>query len=296
MENGFAVRLIIAGIDSGYVTLRPGESLEIIPMDCFIGLSQIQDLEERHGIATDGLAIRVYKDLDDLISQPVNVPDILCNKEDIALVPETTGEKDISGPENLVSSPPPSIRPAGSSLSFPEKMGENLDSEETPGLRTLKNKKESSDGSCVDISPARLTEGADASEKNLKPQDLVVKKKRKKEPSLRMDGTPRRKKICTTIPRDFMDMTLKGFSEQPRLVRPYKKRFQHGSLKEAFEMFDSFRDWHEAKGSRFWSWVAAWRTWLTKAVEFNKQRQLKDGAGAPLNYFNAADVPEGWGK
>jgi hypothetical protein len=34
-----------------------------------------------------------------------------------------------------------------------------------------------------------------------------------------------------------------------------------------------FRDYHQAKGSRFVAWPAAWRTWLRNAVDFEQRRR-----------------------
>jgi len=37
--------------------------------------------------------------------------------------------------------------------------------------------------------------------------------------------------------------------------------------------WNKFKDHHQAKGSRFVSWDAAWRTWLRNAVDFRTRRQ-----------------------
>lgn len=34
---------------------------------------------------------------------------------------------------------------------------------------------------------------------------------------------------------------------------------------------EKFQNWHEAKGSKFVNWEAAWRTWMTRATEFAKE-------------------------
>lgn len=42
--------------------------------------------------------------------------------------------------------------------------------------------------------------------------------------------------------------------------------------------FESFKNWHTAKGSMYKDWQAAWRTWCDKAVEYgraNKDQQQK---------------------
>ncbi len=64
-------------------------------------------------------------------------------------------------------------------------------------------------------------------------------------------------KRATQIPADFYpNETGVGYAEERR-------------VNLAVEM-ESFRNYHQAKGSTFKDWQAAWRTWCDKAVEFGR--------------------------
>lgn len=68
---------------------------------------------------------------------------------------------------------------------------------------------------------------------------------------------PKPAKRATQIPVNFYpDETGVGYAEERRLTL-------------AVEM-QSFRNHHQAKGSTFKDWQAAWRTWCDKAVEFGR--------------------------
>lgn len=60
------------------------------------------------------------------------------------------------------------------------------------------------------------------------------------------------------IPKDF---------EFTEYHRAYLKRYA-GHLDAELE-FEEFRNHHEAKGSKFRNWDAAWRNWCTKAAKYN---------------------------
>src|SRR5262249_10212766 len=47
--------------------------------------------------------------------------------------------------------------------------------------------------------------------------------------------------------------------------------------------WNHFKDHHQAKGSRFLDWDAAWRTWLRNAVDFQERRarRTERGGGPP---------------
>lgn len=44
--------------------------------------------------------------------------------------------------------------------------------------------------------------------------------------------------------------------------------------------FEKFRDYHQAKGSKFVDWKAAWRNWSTKAVEYAQEKLTPTGKPA----------------
>lgn len=49
---------------------------------------------------------------------------------------------------------------------------------------------------------------------------------------------------------------------------------------EVARMSERFRNHHTAKGSTFADWRAAWRTWVTNQVEFNRERKPDPAAAA----------------
>lgn len=51
-----------------------------------------------------------------------------------------------------------------------------------------------------------------------------------------------------------------------------------------------FRNWHEAQGSTFADWQAAWRTWVGKAVEFGRGGKAKAGG----DWWTPAGFPDRW--
>lgn len=49
--------------------------------------------------------------------------------------------------------------------------------------------------------------------------------------------------------------------------------------------FEKFRNYHQAKGSQFVDWNAAWRTWVGKAVEYAKQAPTPTGKAGGQRWF-----------
>lgn len=52
---------------------------------------------------------------------------------------------------------------------------------------------------------------------------------------------------------------------------------------------ESFRNWHQAKGTTMKDWQAAWRTWCDKAVEFGRAGQ-SGGNGARASPRDVRDA------
>lgn len=52
----------------------------------------------------------------------------------------------------------------------------------------------------------------------------------------------------------------------------------------------SFKNHHQAKGSTFKDWQAAWRTWCDKAVQFGGARHKTHADGRPLNKQEALEA------
>lgn len=48
---------------------------------------------------------------------------------------------------------------------------------------------------------------------------------------------------------------------------------------------DKFRNFHQSKGSTFKDWQAAWRTWITKAVEYSKSNPAAVAAGGQREWW-----------
>ena len=50
---------------------------------------------------------------------------------------------------------------------------------------------------------------------------------------------------------------------------------------------EQFLDYHRAKGNVFKDWVAAWRTWMRKAVSFQEQRATSRASSSQANMNSA---------
>lgn len=50
---------------------------------------------------------------------------------------------------------------------------------------------------------------------------------------------------------------------------------------------ESFRNWHQAKGTTMKDWQAAWRTWCDKAVEFGRTGTTANARASPADARSA---------
>lgn len=98
------------------------------------------------------------------------------------------------------------------------------------------------------------------------------------------DASPRRtseKKQATTWPADFdLDGDLHRYAEDAGIDF-------HGIP----ALWERFKNHHQAKGSTFKDWRAAWRTWVGNEIKFSRERR-QHGSGRPLGNGNY-DTPSG---
>jgi hypothetical protein len=57
------------------------------------------------------------------------------------------------------------------------------------------------------------------------------------------------------------------------------------------EEWEAFKDYHEAHGSRFVSWNAAWRTWCRNSQRFHQVRQPDYQGPRPIGFTKPASIP-----
>jgi len=76
------------------------------------------------------------------------------------------------------------------------------------------------------------------------------------------ENTPRPKKKRSTIPKIYpMTDRHKSYAAERGLVGDYAR-----------DVFDNFKNHHEAKGSVMADWDAAWRTWVGNEIKFNGRK------------------------
>lgn len=86
-----------------------------------------------------------------------------------------------------------------------------------------------------------------------------------KEPTSNKEGNNGKNKIICEFPSDFfLDEVMKKYC----MEKSYTKN--PGS------MFEDFRNYHTAKGSKFKNWVSAWQKWCRQDVVFNKPKDVPD--------------------
>ena len=75
-----------------------------------------------------------------------------------------------------------------------------------------------------------------------------------------LSPSPKPKKQSSQIPSDF-------YPNENGIIYAKAKNV---SIENAL---DSFRNWHESKGTMMKDWQAAWRTWCDKSLEFGNTKQ-----------------------
>jgi hypothetical protein len=95
---------------------------------------------------------------------------------------------------------------------------------------------------------------------------------KREEASRRNDSSGRRRRQPTSCPDAYT----------PEMIA---YAFEHAGWTSALaaSQFENFRDYHLKKDNQFADWLAAWRSWVRKGLEFEKQRAPHTGATIDQN-------------
>jgi hypothetical protein len=296
----FSARVIISGIDVGEIELSENDTLEIIPVDCFFGYQSPPSVEEHHGLASDGICMRAYKDLDGVIAQEVHadLSSPLVSKlveyieKENALYPGVQQE-DCTPTCNELHIKAPSI-PLHTNVQQPDGIA-------SPRTTTLPADVQQL------ISEGRLSVGTKGIKKKEKEKQAVVdqsfgvkEKERSKEKEItkntKIDTTSteyssasdsvqkeaaaakpksrRQRKPAGPIPAEIISASQSG--QIPKSMIESTHRILGKDIPESGIriMIESFIDYHLKKGNLWVDWMAVWREWLRHQKRFAAEKSV----------------------
>lgn len=283
----FFVKVIISGIEMGEIELGPEDTLEIVPVDCFLGYTKSNFTEEKNGMATDGCCIRAYKDLDEVIDAPHdNFPPA---KSDVVSIPTTN----LNGPTIPANGPTIQV-PNGPTI--PETNGPTIPNGPTIQEKVSKNnelKKMLVEGILVPASEVRSTRGKDGRNKEEKvsptpplKEEITLQQKTKKEKTKKVSArageqdiinsevgaaASNRKKPLVDLPKEIFFASQGG--QIPKSMIDYAKKILGDMPESAIRiLLENFCDYYLRLGKKWADWNAAWRSWIRKEKEFQKKR------------------------
>jgi hypothetical protein len=278
-----AVKIFVGGIEMGDLIINEGETFDIVPIDCFLGVQKSCVMGEQNGMASDGICIRTYKNEEDVFSEFVQpteqkslhnteqlVQPAEQNQLSVVSCPTTAqGHKDAESPANTEFFR--SLHPDVQSLiaSGKMKVGTKDIEKASPPLSLsphtpLSLSSPLSSKSLKDSIPLNMTD---------EKLTAVGKKKPRKRAGQPAEGRP--------VPEEFISVSSGG--QIPKGVISYARKILGNDLTESAVriMLENFVDYHLKLGKEWFDWMAVWRNWVRNAKRFQERDGSSMKSGAP---------------